>query len=267
MYFGEISDYGDTVKIIKEPDITVSSYSRGQTVTAQDLDDDEITLTVDQANAFAFKVDDIEKKHSHNNWNSLASNRAGYKLKDSMDSECLTYIDSQIPTANQLGTEASPTTINVSGSPTYTPLGILNRFQRLLNEANVPFEDRWIVGSPHFYELLGDEDSKILSEDYTEKGILRNGKIADGKLLRGFELYMSNNLGTVGTGSTANSGTNGTWLIAGHRSAVATAEQITKTETFRDPDSFADVVRGLHVYGRKSLRTDALVGAVWRLDS
>ena len=49
-YFGEISNQGDTVKIIKEPEVSVSSYSRGTTVTAQDLDDEEFSLTVDKAN-------------------------------------------------------------------------------------------------------------------------------------------------------------------------------------------------------------------------
>jgi hypothetical protein len=50
-------------------------------------------------------------------------------------------------------------------------------------------------------------------------------------------------------------------LVARHDSAVATAEQISKTETYRDPDSFADIVRGMHLYGRKILRPEALVTA------
>ena len=44
-------------------------------------------------------------------------------------------------------------------------------------------------------------------------------------------------------------------------SAVATAEQLSKTETYRDPDSFADIVRGMHLYGRKILRPEAIVTA------
>ena len=49
-------------------------------------------------------------------------------------------------------------------------------------------------------------------------------------------------------------------------SACATASAIAKTEVVRDPNSFADIVRGLHVFGRKVLRgsgtgfTGALVG-------
>ena len=60
-YFGEIANMGDSVKIIKEPEITVKSYARGTTITPQDLDDEDFSLTVDKANYFAFKVDDIEE--------------------------------------------------------------------------------------------------------------------------------------------------------------------------------------------------------------
>ena len=51
---------GDTVKIIKEPEISVSQYQRGTQISAQDLDDEDFTRVVDKANYFAFKIDDIE---------------------------------------------------------------------------------------------------------------------------------------------------------------------------------------------------------------
>ena len=47
----------------------------------------------------------------------------------------------------------------------------------------------------------------------------------------------------------------------GQEEAVATAEQINKVENYRDPDSFADIVRGMHLYGRKILRPQGLVTA------
>ena len=53
-YFGEIANQGDTVRIIKEPEISVSAYARGTTVTAQHLDDEDFSLVVDKANYFAF---------------------------------------------------------------------------------------------------------------------------------------------------------------------------------------------------------------------
>ena len=75
-YFGEIANMGDSVKIIKEPEITVKAYARGTTITPQDLDDEDFNSTIDKANYFAFKVDDIEEAHSHVNFQSLASDRA-----------------------------------------------------------------------------------------------------------------------------------------------------------------------------------------------
>lgn len=55
-YYGEISEFGDTVYIIKEPIITVAPYARGTLLLPQALADDQLSLTVDQANYFAFKV-------------------------------------------------------------------------------------------------------------------------------------------------------------------------------------------------------------------
>ena len=75
-YFGEIANQGDTVRIIKEPEISVSAYLRGTTIAPQDLSDDDFSLVVDKANYFAFKVDDIEEAHSHVNFMDLATDRA-----------------------------------------------------------------------------------------------------------------------------------------------------------------------------------------------
>ena len=63
-YYGEIENFGDTVRVINEPTITVSSYNRGAVINTQNLDDNQFTLTVDTANAFAFKIDDIEERLS-----------------------------------------------------------------------------------------------------------------------------------------------------------------------------------------------------------
>src|SRR6056300_2026896 len=91
-YFGEIANQGDTVRIIKEPEISVSSYLRGTTITPQSLSDDDFSLVVDKANYFAFKVDDIEEAHSHVNFMDLATNRAAYRLADQHDQEVLGYL-------------------------------------------------------------------------------------------------------------------------------------------------------------------------------
>lgn len=259
-YMGEISDFGDTVNIIVEPGITVAPYTRGKQVTAQDLDDEQIVLTIDKANSFAFKVDDIEKKQSHIGWEGLATNRAGYELKDAMDSECLTYMAGQALTASTIGTTADPANVGFAGTPDFSPVQLINRMARLLDDNDVPETDRWLTVDPYFLELLRDENSKLLDNDFVQDSsqVLRNGLVTN-RPIYGFKLYKSRNLPTGGTGPTATTGANYGQLIAGHMSAASTAEQINKTESYRDPDSFADVVRGLHMYGRKVLRTEALI--------
>ena len=83
--------------------------------------------------------------------------------------------------------------------------------------------------------------------------------------VHGFRLYVSNNLPSAGTGTGTSGATaqddNYGVIVAGQDESVASAEQINKVENYRDPDSFADIVRGMHLYGRKILRPEALVSA------
>jgi hypothetical protein len=308
-YFGEIANMGDSVKIIKEPEVSVQSYARGTQITAQDLNDEDFTLTVDQANYFAFKIDDIEAAHSHVNFMSMASDRAAYRLRDQYDQDVLGYLSGfsqsakhvpsdtvrttypgtkalteagsdellstmklsrpsfgqltsagstgdSIPLAARLpGATALPTTV-------VSPLQVIARMGRLLDTQLVDSQGRWIVLDPVFIELLKDEDSRLLNGDFGGSG-LQNGLILNN--LHGFRVYVSNNLPKVGTGpgtagASAQSSNYGV-IVAGQDAAVASAQQITKTESYRDPDSFADIVRGMHLYGRKILRPEAIAVA------
>ena len=310
-YFGEISNFGDTVRIIKEPEITVQEYARGTQVTPQDLDDEDFTLVVDKANYFAFKIDDIEEAHSHVNFESMATDRAGYRLKDQFDQEILGYMSgfkqsalhanagtARVATdksgtdpvsvaadgllASMLISRASfvsggATTDSIATHPDgstgeATPLEVLNRMARLLDQQNVDRDNRWVVVDPVFAEQLNDENSKLLNNDFAggqnANDILRNGRIISG-LIRGFRVYLSNNLPSIGTGpgtiDTNGSSSHFGVVLAGHDSAVATASQIEKVESYRDNDSFADIVRGMHLYGRKILRPEALVRAHYNI--
>ena len=313
-YFGEIANQGDTVKIIKEPDVSVSAYARGTTIAAQDLTDADFSLVVDKANYFAFKMDDIEEAHSHVNFMELATNRAAYRLADQHDQEVLGYLagykqsalhgnadtvndvvngtkadatagTDELLAANKLNKgdfgnittsaaddHAIPVAARLPGATALpaayvSPTMLVARMGRLLDQQNVDKDGRWVVIDPVLMEILMDEDSRFLNSDFGDAGGLRNGLVINN--WNGFRVYVSNNLPTVGTGpsttGTANQNSNYGAIVAGHDSAVATAEQINKTETYRDPDSFADIVRGMHLYGRKILRPEALVTAKYNL--
>lgn len=308
-YFGEIANMGDSVKIIKEPEVSVQSYARGTQITAQDLNDEDFTLVVDQANYYAFKIDDIEAAHSHVNFMQMASDRAAYRLRDQYDQDVLGYLSGFQQSAKHVNSDTARTTfpgtkaVTAAGSDellatmklkkgsfgnittasagdhsiplaprlpgatalstsTSTPLAVIARMGRLLDQQFVDTAGRWLVVDPVFIELLKDEDSRLLNGDFGGSG-LQNGLVINN--LHGFRIYVSNNLpkvgGGAGTSGTANQNTDFGVIVAGHDSAVATAQQITKTETYRDPDSFADIVRGMHLYGRKILRPEGIATA------
>lgn len=264
-YFGEIAGYGDTVNIILEPQISVNDYLR-ETDTAAgrtNLSDQELVLTIDQAKYFRFEVDDLETKFSHVNWQQIAADNAAYQLKDAYDTNVLAAMVAG-STTNVYGTTGAPIDTGF-GSGEIDPLDVLARLARLLDDDNVPEENRYVVANPIFYEELAKTSSKLMSVDYNQgDGGLRNGLVASG-MLRGFKLYKSNNLATVaGTGSF--SGTSLYNVMAGHMSAVASASALSQTESFRAHDAFADVVRGLLVWGRKVLRETALAKAIILID-
>ena len=269
-YSGEISAYGDSVNIIKEPVISVSAYTRNTDTAETRLTDAETSLVVDSANAFKFIVDDIEKNMSHVNFKEVASSSAAYALKDAYDAAVLATMFAGVPASapnHILGSDSATDlaagvfdgagNIDLGQSET-DPLDVMARMARLLDEQNVPEEGRWFVASPDFYEVLGQSSSKLLSVDYNAgQGSIRNGLVSSGKL-RGFDMYKSNNI--AATSNAAGK------CLAGHISSTATANTILSTEVLRDPTSFGDIVRGLHVYGAKVLRGEAIVSAFYGID-
>jgi len=271
-YAGEISAFGDSVKIIKEPVISVSDYTRGSDTTATKLTDQELTLVVDSAKAFKFIVDDIETNMSHVNFKEVASSSAAYALRDSYDAAVIATMFSGVSSSSPdhvLGadnaTDLAAGTFDGTGnldigfaSGEHDPIDVLARMARLLDEQSVPEEGRWFVAGPDFYEVLGQASSKLLSVDFNAgQGSIRNGLVSSGKL-RGFDMYKSNNI--AATSNAAGK------CMGGHISSTATANTILSTEVLRDPSSFGDIVRGLHVYGAKVLRPEALVSAFYGID-
>jgi len=136
-----------------------------------------------------------------------------------------------------------------------------------LDRQNCPEEGRWFVGAPEWYDALANTSSKLLSVDYNAgKGSLRNGLVASG-LVRGFQMYKSNNLATNDLSSASPSGSAtapvATW---GQMSAVSLATQLKIVESLRSTTTFADIVRGLLVFGRKVLRTDCVGRTIYVID-
>jgi len=282
-YAGEIENFGDTVKIIKEPTVSVAAYQRGSVVNPQDLADDQISMVVDNANAFAFKIDDIEERHSHVNFEALATSSGAFALKRKYDAAVLQHISDAAGIAasavsgTTLTTTAAAGTLGTANAPINVEtndngINLMLAMARLLDDESVPEENRWFVAPPIFYEKMFQAGNKIAEVQVTgdASSPLRNGLAINGTFA-GFRCYKSTALNSTGgtdqltlTDGSATLATDGSEnvVLAGHMSAVATASHIAKTEVVRSTESFSDVIRGLHVFGRKVLRQEAVVRGV-----
>ena len=255
IYSQKVQKFFRTASVV-EPTITVSAYSRGAVVDTQDIVDDQIQLVVDQANAFSFKVDDIEERHSHVNFESIATSSGAYALKNEYDKNVIAAMVAGVSSSSPdhlLGADSgSGQDQDVGfGSSEVDPVDTISKHNRLLNAADVPEENRWFLAGPEFVEQLGQANSKLMSDTTGNATPLRNGKVLSGKIMN-MDVYMTNNFA-------ASSTSNFFKVLGGHMSSTATANHIAKIEVIRHPESFSDVVRGLHVFGRKVLRDNALV--------
>ena len=240
-YEGEISGAGDTVRIRSISRPTISSYAKNATLTYETLTDAQRALVIDQSKSFSFSVDDIDRVQSPGGELEEALIEASYGLRDAADQFVAGLYTGAI-SANQIGT-VSVTSADLA----YTQIRLL---KQKLDEANVPTEGRFLIIPPWYHSLLLD-NSKFVTwsggGDLAASQGLRNGMV--GRVL-GFDTLLSNNVPVVTGDDYA--------VMAGVPSAITYAEQITELETLRLQTTFGTGVRGLHVYGAKLIRPDAI---------
>lgn len=244
-YEGEISAAGDTVKITSISRPTIGTYVPNvTTINPEQLTDAQRTLTIDQAKYFAFEVDDVDARQAKGNVMPEAMNEAAYALADVAD-QYLASLYTGVASANNLGTISV-----VATTPTDAYDKILVPLKVQLDVANVPTNGRYVIVPPWFHgRLLLDQRFIKVNESGTSEG-LRNGMVGRAA---GFDILLSNN---------APNPTGDDYVIqAGTPMAISYAEQINKTEAYRPQSSFADAVKGLHVYGAKLVRPEAIAVA------
>lgn len=244
-YEGDIAEYGDTVNIGTLSDPTIATYTKNVTaISPATLATTNQQLLIDQSKYFAFEVDDVDARQVRNSGDlmSKAALRAAIGLRDTAD----TFIATLMSTGGTVLTAQDVATADAA-------FLLLRRLRMTLNKANVPTDGRWVTISPEFEALILGDARFIDASKYGSTTPILNGEI--GRAI-GFRVLTSNNLpeGTAGTPPEVSN-----FVVAGHPMAVTVAEQIVKTEAYRPPDSFSDAVKGLHLYGAKVVRPEALV--------
>lgn len=245
-YEGDIREAGDTVHITGYDDVTVKKYTRGTNITVDAVTDaNKGTLTIDQSDYFAFKVNDLDKVQAKADLTGNFTNSAAYNMALNVEK----YISGLMDKA----ATAPAKTISVT-TPSDAYLAVVEA-RKQLDKQNVPTEGRWIVVSPDFYALLL-QDSRFVEGTEAGHNTLLNGVVGS---VSGFTVVESNNVPTVSGKPSKQS------IIAGTNAATTFAQQVNKVEAMRMQDDFADMVRGLDLYGGLVVRPECLTKVVLTL--
>jgi hypothetical protein len=260
-YEGEIRRMGDTVNIRTTPEITIKTYVKGQTLSVENPDKPKIQLPIDKGEYFACIEDDVDKVQSDINLMDTWSKDASERMKIKIDQRVLSDILPGIAAANKgltagrisgnfdLGTTGTPEAITSS-----TILAYIVDMGTVLDEANCPEGNRFIVLPAKAIGMLKKSDLKDASITGDGTSILRNGRVG---MIDRFTVYMSHNLLTSGSGASKQFN-----VIAGHKMGFTFASQMTEMETIRSESTFGNIVRGLQVYGYQVVKPEALAHGV-----
>lgn len=299
-YEGDIRNIGDKVVINNIPSITINNYTIGNTLSYEVPAPSKIELDISLAKYFGVNVSDVLEYQSQPKLMDMFTNDAAKQMAINIDTDILKQsVDTTF--GNTLSSAPSATGANInsgnkagvrSGSfilggaggtyhPTTNPFGgdvitltssnvvtTITAMASCMDEQNVPDSDRFLVVSPAVRNLLMGSNLQQAYLTGDNQSILRNGKI--GTIDR-FTIYVSNLLPTAAAGQNFNGSTTGTGIsanavarkcmLAGQKTAITFASQIAKVESLQNPNDFGTLVRGLNIYGYKTIKPESLVVA------
>jgi hypothetical protein len=248
-YEGDVADYGVSVKVISLNPVAIKAYTKNATIAVPDvLTDAETILTIDQAQYFNFSVDDIDQAQTRPKLFGEATRLAAWGLRDVSD----TYIAAQMK-AGGTSTIANVTGLTATPGKAYDALVDLSA---KFNTLNVPTDGRFAICDPSFYAVILKDD-RFLHATAVGDAILANGVVGRAA---GFTLMVSNNMPAGGVGPPQRY-----CVIAGTSIGYSFVEQLLRTEAYRPDGLFADALKGLYVYGGKTMYPEAVGGFEWSL--
>lgn len=253
-YEGEIRDAGATVKIGLVGAPKVKKYTKGSEIEAPDeVTVTDETLTIDHADYFNIKVDDVDAAQSKINLLESASSQTGYAFGDMTDQ----YLAGLLVTGTggTIGTKAAPKSI--TDAKPEDAYNLLVDLKVALDRQNCPTKGRVCVVPPEFEGFML-KDSRFVAVATNDS----NERLTEGTVYKsaGFEIHVSNNAPHEEKGG-PNSDKTVYDVIAGCDQSGTYADQILNTEAYRQEKAFSDAVKGLHVYGAKVLRSACVYNA------
>ena len=253
-YEGEIRNMGDTVNIRTTPEITIQTYVKGQTLSVENPDKAKLQLVIDKGEYFACVEDDVDQVQTDMNLMDMWSKDASERMKIKIDQRVLTDLLPDV-SANNKGQTAGAISGNidlgVAGTPealtTSNVIGKIVDMGTVLDEANCPEGDRFLVIPAKMAGLIKQSDLKDASITGDNESPLRNGRLG---MIDRFTVFVSHNLKKTAGGEFS--------VIGGHKMGFTFASQMTNMETIRSETTFGNIIRGLQVYGYKVVKPEAL---------
>lgn len=262
-YEGEIKSHGDTVHIRTMPQITIRDYVKGMTLQVERPDSEPLELVIDKGKYFNAIEDDVDAIQTDVKLMDMWSKDWASSLKVEVDQDVLAGVLPDISADNSgttagaktggfnLGVTGTPITVTKDGAGgTVSITDLIVDIGTVLDEANAPENDRYIVLPAKAVGLIKKSELKDASLAGDGTSILRNGRVG---MIDRFTVYMSHNL--LQSGAEFN-------VIAGHKMGLTFAAQMTKMEQLRAESTFGTLLRGLHVYGYKVVKPEAIAHAV-----
>ena len=169
-YEGEIRQYGDTVNIRTTPEITIRTYTKGQTLQVENPDKPKLQLLIDKGEYFSCIEDDVDKVQADINLMDTWSKDASERMKIKIDQRVLTDLLPDVASTNK-GNTAGRITGNIDLGSTGTPVAISKTnvldyivdLGTVLDEANAPEAGRFLVIPAKMAGMIKKSDLKDAS--------------------------------------------------------------------------------------------------------
>ena len=241
---GEIKNQGDKVKIITPAEVTISTLG-SENISYSELNPTSTDLVIDQKKFFAFKINDVATVQSNLDIMEAHLKNARKAIEEVQDAYLLAQ-HANVDSSNIVGTESSPITLDKSTIYSYfVQLALCLKNSDAVSTGVRP----WVVINPTIESYLLQSTEFIGAHKVADE-TLREGAIGR---IAGMDVLVSTNL--TATDSKY-------YVLAGTNDAITFASQLAKIESLRDKDSFADLVRGLYLYGAKTVQPKSLAKMV-----
>ncbi len=224
-YEGEVA-HAKTVKILGVGEPTIRPYDGTTPITVDAISDKGQELEIDQANYFAFHVDDVDHAQSVEGLMEEYQRKSVHGLAAARD----TYVANLIKGVTTEGHVTTASALSEDAVKTAIDNAIVALRQRNFDEDGV------IEITPAVFNVF---KNKLITLSTDNPEYIKKGKVG---VYDSFDVVMSNNMAVDTTYA---------YCSVRGKKAIAFVGQINEVEALRDQDYFKDIVRGLDTFGAK----------------